>query len=45
MKRLIVGLAVLTLLVATSAYGDVFNMDPGLTSLEMVRVGNPQRPR
>jgi len=40
MRRLSAVLAMLTLLV-TSANGDVFNMGPGITSLELVPVGNP----
>lgn len=40
MIRLCVAFVVLVLL-ATTAYGDVFNMGPSRTSLEMVPIGNP----
>ena len=39
MKRLLLGL--LVVLLTTSAHGNVLSMGPGLTSLEMVPVGNP----
>jgi len=40
-SRILATIAAALLLCASGAWGDVFNMPPGLTSLEFVTVGNP----